>query len=307
MKNLAKAIFVFGMLNSAFLIFNCRQVAAWHPGQVGGQALKLGADARAVGLGEAFCAISDDVNAVYWNPSGLAQIEKREVSLTHMTELIGIRYFNLAYTQPIKYSTIGCDVFTLYSKESVKDDDGNTQDHFMNYNSYFTLAYARHITDKFSSGISLKTLYNQLYQYKSSNFMFDIAGLYEPMKNLKLGLNLQNIPTTAKFTDELESVPFNLKLGIAYFLFDKSVALATDINASIDAKPSIHTGLEYWIKNLLALRAGYKYGVERSLGKLFPFCAGLGFRVKSIRLDYAFAPHGALGNNTHLVSLGAQF
>jgi len=160
----------------------------WHPGEVGGQALKLGADARAVGAGQAFCAICDDVNAVYWNPAGLNQVEKTEVCLTHLNQLVNVRYFNLASARSLgKYGTLACDMFCLYSPDRVCDEDGNKIEDRMDYNSYFTLAYARQVSPQFSSGISLKTLYNQLYTYKSSNVMFDWGALGNNTHMFSLG------------------------------------------------------------------------------------------------------------------------
>ena len=40
--------------------------------------------ARPIGLGGAFVGISDDADAVFWNPAGLAQITRRQVALTHL-------------------------------------------------------------------------------------------------------------------------------------------------------------------------------------------------------------------------------
>ncbi len=40
-----------------------------------------GAGARAIGMGGAFTSIADDATAVYWNPAGLAQLKKPELTL----------------------------------------------------------------------------------------------------------------------------------------------------------------------------------------------------------------------------------
>lgn len=45
--------------------------------------LRVGAGARAVGMGGAFAAVADDASAAYWNPAGLSFLESREVLYQH--------------------------------------------------------------------------------------------------------------------------------------------------------------------------------------------------------------------------------
>ncbi|RIK54073.1 hypothetical protein DCC62_32005, partial [candidate division KSB1 bacterium] len=42
------------------------------------QFLKIGVGGRAVGMGEAFVALANDASALYWNPAGIAQMNKSE-------------------------------------------------------------------------------------------------------------------------------------------------------------------------------------------------------------------------------------
>ncbi|HTA17392.1 MAG TPA: hypothetical protein VK786_06580, partial [bacterium] len=43
------------------------------------QPLPIGMGARALGMGEAFTGLADDISAIWWNPAGLVQTEKNEV------------------------------------------------------------------------------------------------------------------------------------------------------------------------------------------------------------------------------------
>ena len=47
------------------------------------QFLKIGAGARATGMGETFIAVSNDITALYWNPAGLMQFEESGVHFSH--------------------------------------------------------------------------------------------------------------------------------------------------------------------------------------------------------------------------------
>lgn len=48
----------------------------------------VGSGARAVGMGSAFIAVADDATAASWNPAGLIQLDRPEMSIAgeHLTE-----------------------------------------------------------------------------------------------------------------------------------------------------------------------------------------------------------------------------
>ena len=49
-------------------------------GTTGAQFLKIGTGARPVAMGYAFSAVADDLNALYWNPAGLALQMDRQMT-----------------------------------------------------------------------------------------------------------------------------------------------------------------------------------------------------------------------------------
>jgi len=70
-----------------------------------GAFLKVGVGARAMGLGDAFTAVSDDGTAFYWNPAGLSLVRKRELSAMY-SGLFGISeplagYHSVSILQPL--------------------------------------------------------------------------------------------------------------------------------------------------------------------------------------------------------------
>ncbi|RME01091.1 MAG: hypothetical protein D6814_02220, partial [Calditrichaeota bacterium] len=48
----------------------------------------LGVGARAIGLGNAYVAFPTDATAIYWNPGGLDQLERKNLVLFY-TQLLG--------------------------------------------------------------------------------------------------------------------------------------------------------------------------------------------------------------------------
>lgn len=64
------------------------------------QPVPLGMGARALGMGEAFTGLADDLSAVWWNPAGLVQTEKNEVQWMggdHDTDYLYTGFFSANY------------------------------------------------------------------------------------------------------------------------------------------------------------------------------------------------------------------
>ncbi|MBN1326787.1 MAG: UPF0164 family protein, partial [Candidatus Cloacimonetes bacterium] len=83
-------------------------------GTAGLQFLKLGIDARAIGMGEAYTAVTDDISSVYWNPAGLALKPYTQVLLSHTEWVADIRYEYAAMSVPFSFGTIALSGAVLH-------------------------------------------------------------------------------------------------------------------------------------------------------------------------------------------------
>ena len=61
----------------------------------------VGSGARAFGMGGAFIAVADDATAASWNPAGLSQLEKPELSGVFATNDLETREPSLTFTSPM--------------------------------------------------------------------------------------------------------------------------------------------------------------------------------------------------------------
>src|SRR5262245_1106221 len=52
-------------------------------GTSGAQFLRIGVGARGPGMAGAFSPIADDASSIFWNPAGLARMDKREVQVSY--------------------------------------------------------------------------------------------------------------------------------------------------------------------------------------------------------------------------------
>ncbi|MBM3287640.1 MAG: UPF0164 family protein, partial [Candidatus Eisenbacteria bacterium] len=85
-------------------------------GTVGGQFLKLGVGARATAMGSAFVSVANDPSAVYWNPAGVARIQKNSVALNHTAWLADISFTQAVYVFHVGFlpGTFAANARALY-------------------------------------------------------------------------------------------------------------------------------------------------------------------------------------------------
>ena len=289
------------------------------PGSTGANFLKLGVGARPVGMGEAFCGVADDLNSLYWNPAGLNSIkDKKEVTFMHNIWFEGINYSYLAYGQRMKdFGVLGGSFsFVGYgniprTKEDNAGDYAGEDGSFTASDISFNISYAEKIMGECDLGVGLNIISSKIENYSAFAFYFNIGLLYQvkKVKGLSLGFAIQNLGTSLKFIEKDSPLPLNFKFGAGYKVYsdkNNSILTALDVNVPIDNKINLNIGGEYWFKDMLAVRIGYKTLIVSELGGLAGLSAGLGFKWQDYNLDYAFVPYGDLGS-THRISISAKF
>jgi len=280
--------------------------------------LTIGVGARALGMGGAFSAIANDGSAVYWNPAGLSQLTKREISFMHASRFNGLlhtNFINFIYpdkngnTFGISYFRIGVDDIPKSTKLDIKNRpiiEGYMQD----VEQALFLSLSHRVSNNFFIGGNLKTIRQNVGSNSSLGFGFDIATLYRFSKKFSVGANLQDIAGTYVLwnTGQKDIRAPTIKWGFALsssvpFLFGKAT-LAVNQNIRFEGENSENAfalgevagsdfqfGGEFLFLNTVALRAG----LERE-----NFTAGTGFKINIFEIDYAFVSYD-LGN-THRIS-----
>jgi len=282
---------------------------ALYPGSTGAQFLKLGAGARAVAMGEAFVAVSDDINGITYNPAGLSSITNHQLSFLHTEWLQSIRYENIAYCQPALGGILGGSATVLWI-DDIERRTGDTPDpdgYAPARDVSISIAYSKVISKSFSTGINAKIIYQQLDDEYAYGGAVDLGMKYIISQNLSLGFALQNLGLETAFISEQYPLPLNLKAGVADKILPNLI-LASDINYSLlDSVFQAGIGSEWALHPMFSIRGGYKYNSATfSLGALSGLSVGAGFNINFLTIDYAFIPYGELGM-TNRISLIARF
>jgi hypothetical protein len=170
--------------------------------------LNIGVDARAFGMANTMAAITKDVNAGYWNPAGLTELEDNELSLMHANYFANIATYNYAaFAKPIdERSSFGISIIRfgvddILNTTQLIDDQGNIDYNrislFSTADYAFTFSYARKMRlQGFSYGVNAKIIRRVIGEFASAwGFGFD-AGIQFKSQAWSFGFMARDITTT---------------------------------------------------------------------------------------------------------------
>ncbi|MFH1379609.1 MAG: PorV/PorQ family protein [bacterium] len=294
-------------------------------GTTGAQFLKIGIGARPVGMGYAYSAVADDLNALYYNPAGLANQKDRQATASYLSYWQDVSIGFLAYSQQLFKGTFGVGLSYLsiggIEKRSLSfvNDTNNAagddlpEGKFGASDAALYLSYAnKELLGQFVEGLdvgaSIKALHQEIDDESANTPALDLAALYQtPITNLNASLGVFNIGPEVKFVDEGDPLPMMVRLGVSYRMFNNKLLLVADADEYfIDERFYGKAGAEYKLIEVLSLRAGYQMGMDSELGGMAGLGTGIGFNIWNIQTDYAFAPFGELGD-THRISISTKF
>ena len=301
-----------GAAASALLLCSNFAFAAGAQGTSAFQFLQLGVGARPSAMGETYAGVAGDVNSIYWNPAGMAGLQRGELSMTHALWLQDITYSNLAYGRPALGGTVGV-AYNILNTGSIQEADNTGLRLNQNYSmadSMGLLSYAR-VWGKLALGVNLKYISSHLETESAHSYAADLGALYSGYRlwdrKLTLGLSVADLGTKAKYVSEAYPVAAIVRAGGSLELY-KGLLVASDLNY-VESRLYLHAGAEYsrpFGPVTFALRAGYKNDTVKELGALSGLTAGLGVNWHDYQIDYAWNSFTDLGI-TSRISVGFKF
>ena len=289
----------------SFALFSLSQFIqpCWAGSEAGRENLfLLGVDARALGMGGAFVSVTDGASSVYWNPAGLALLDRGEASFLHVSlwEETVYDFLGLAYPT-LDFGSVGIGVFRLGTSDIPRRDASNLDlGRFDNTISLYSVSLASSFPFSTKGGMSFK-IYNQsLAGNTAIGVGLDLGILATPSEHFSWGVNLQDLlRPTLQLTSKKERIPFNLKAGASYSqeIDLVSIILAADLDKTQDREIEFHLGAEIGLQDAVFLRGGYDRDYTTWGG---------GVKWNWLRADYALKTQPDLGV-THRLSLTIQF
>lgn len=310
-------------------------------GTTAAQVLKFNVGPRAIGMGGAFTAVSDDITAMYWNPGGTANIQMNEAFFNHTSLYADVRHDFAAIASYLSgVGTIGAFVSVLSMDEMLvrtEERPEGTGEFFNAGAIVLGLNFSRYLTENFAIGANFKYINESIWHMDATGFGIDIGTIYkiQVLNELRIAASISNFGTKMQLagrdiTQIVQSGAGNQNLINANLELDKfdlpllfRFGLSADVirdgtsklTTSIDAiHPNDHTeyinaGAEYSWNEILYLRAGYNSLFEADTEKGLTFGFGVHYRIidmVKVKLDYAYQDFGRL-QDVHYFSVGVNF
>jgi len=296
--------------------------------------LKIGVGARALAMGDAYVALADDITSLYWNPGCLDRIPKNEMVTQYIDWILDsqIYFIGIGYKVPT-IGTFGVSVHYFSSgemEETTLQEPEGTGRTFTASDMSLGLTYSKQITDRFSTGITVKYIQETLSRESASTFAFDIGNIFETnfFNNMRIGMSLSNLGGTMRLQGvELErqystnpdfptkvtranlktqdwNIPLFFRLGVATNVIENEQYRITVSSEVMDSRDYIHrisvgSEIAFWEKTFL--RVGYKFNNDE---RNITLGGGVNLPMGSsnLKINYGYGNFGVF-NNTQRFSL----
>lgn len=284
-------------------------------GMAGLPFLKIGVG-RCTGMGEAFVAVADDASAAFWNPAGIALLQKRQAVINHIDWLSDINHEFAGFVLPTKAGNLGVSLTALSLgafEETTIDTFQGTGRTFSGTDLALGLTYARLFTDKLAFGLTAKVVSEQVWNVGTAGIALDFGVHYNTgWRNLRLAMAIANFgpdlkysgsqlnfthdpdwqwpwtrePIPGAYLTETFPLPVTFRFGMAYDFFradNSCLTTAVDLNHFNDVNEKVNVGVEYRF-HPVSLRAGYilntDFDYAGRVGWTTGLSAGAGFQVQ---------------------------
>jgi len=309
------------------------------------QFLKIGVGARAMALGGAFVAATDDAFSLYWNPAAITKVDKVTLAGVYTNWFADINHQFLAFIIPIDMNSgIGFQATFLNMDKmeitTIENPHGKDE-YFEAYDLSIGVSYGIRLTEFFALGITGKYIEQTIYNESASTFAMDIGSILDiPWYSLKLGMrmanfggkmqldgrdlirefdmnpnNTLNVGVESRLKTEPWDLPLMFQVGLAMDIMGGSdsyypseynrVTISIDGSHPNDSPEFASIGLEYEYNQLVALRGGYR--LNRDVENFF---YGIGLNIplseSKFRFDYALASYNDL-DYIHIFSGSIDF
>ena len=296
-------------------------------GTAGATELLIPVGVRGIAMSSANVATSYGVEALFWNPAGVAKMEgSTDLMFSHMSYIadIGVDYGAVA----ANFGDFGVVSFNIKSLSmgeilitTTQNPDG-TGATFTPQMITAGLSYSKQLTDRIAVGVTANYISETIDEVSATGFAFNVGAVYDNLGDidgLSFGIVLKNIGPQMKFTGSglnvfTEVTNFN-RPNAYYNINTESFELPSSFEIGFGYKPVLDEvnslqfsgtfqnnnfsgdeykgGIEYGYNDMFFIRGGYSYSeTAQNEDYIYGFSAGAGIHYDiegiSVTVDYAY-------------------
>lgn len=273
--------------------------------------LKIGVDARSLGLAGAAAGMTGNVLSLYWNPAIIGFIPHSELGFMHHRYVQDMAHeFAVISTQISPEWSIALS-FSYFNAGTMDKTERISPGEFVQNGTFSASDFSPIITSAYqvqknlNLGLSIKPIFEAIDTYHGQTLALDFGGLYS-INGFGVGVVVRNVGPGLSLNEKAYDLPLIFSLGGSY-QFGRFALLSTELEKPSDNSLLAKIGIEVTPVRIFSLRGGYAFGpINHELGGNAGLAAGMGISVQNFTLDYAFNPMGVLGNS-HRISLTYSF
>ena len=343
MKNISRLlIIIFALL----LALDVYAGGGNRTGTGGAAQLLIPVGPRGIAMGESNIATSYGIEALFWNPAGVARMgnSSTDVMFSHMSYIadIGVEYGAVS-TNFEDFGVISLSVRSLSIGDilvtTVQDPDG-TGAIFSPQMLTAGLSYARQLTERISVGLTANFITETLGDVSATGIAFNVGVIYSDLANingLSFGIVMKNVGPQMQYdgsglltlaeVQDYSRPPQYYKIEAASFDLPSTFEIGLGYKPVIDEMNSLQfsgafqnnnfssdeykIGAEYGYNETFFARLGYQTAPQiSSENYIYGFTAGVGVNLNlegvGIKVDYAYRDTEYFDGN-HIFALSLGF
>lgn len=251
---------------------------------------------RARAMGGAFYSISDDANAVFYNPAGLSSTENNIMigyAKLFNNDFQVINSVALSMQLPKNFGTLGIGLLSM---------DVDFQDVNLLSEKTYALSHSFNILDDIHSRLDLGYTIN-MYHLSIEGFGdqpafgINLGVLASIHQRTQIGFTFTNLNNPAVGEESEHDLPQKMSMGISYHPYT-DVVTSLELKKTMNSRTEVHAGTEVKVTDMLYLRCGVR-------NEPTSYSLGARFNLYNIIIDYGFNTHTI--EATHHFSIGYKF
>lgn len=301
---------IIAILLCAILVQECLSYNSYS-GTTRGTFLKWNSGVRSSAMGNAFIGEADDLSAVFFNPSGLSQIDSIYLSSSYSNLFDGMNFASGSIVIPMNKNTFAFSYnyvnFGDIQETTIAEPQG-TGKTFTPLASEYIYSLARRFNKHFSIGGNIKIINEDIAGNSSKGYGIDLGGFWKISDVLSIGLSAKNIIGSLGG----QAIYKNTGIGISRKI--DNMILNLDLNYPSDDNYDINIGTEYNYNDNLYFRFG---GASKTMTNYLKNAiaysgwisdakptssVGIGVKYQKALFDYAYIVYGDLGP-THRIAV----